>query len=334
MSLASGRMVVEALIQQGYDVGALTIGRDGAWALSAGAALPASDPHPQDDLPMTATPRETLAGLQNLADADVVFLALHGRFGEDGTLQGMLETVGLPYTGSGPLASALSMHKEKAKELLYLHGLQVPHGMVVRTEDIRNALESTVAEILDRIGLPVVVKPNQGGSSLGAGVAENAAELGAVLQDAARHDADVLVEERLVGTEVTCAVVERLDGTPEAFPLIEIIPHRNTFFDFQSKYESGGADEIVPARVSAEDARLCQEAAVRAHEALGCEGFSRTDIFLTERGPVLLEVNTIPGMTPNSLLPKAAAAHGIPFPALMDRLVQLAVRRHERHRRL
>jgi D-alanine-D-alanine ligase len=331
VSVASGRMVADAL-RSGYEVAALVIGRDGRWALKAPEDVPALAPRPQDTSLAPAETRQTIAGIQHLVDADVVFLALHGRFGEDGTLQGLLETIGLPYTGSGPLASALAMHKAKAKQLFVLHGLQVPRGILVTADQLRGDLDGVVRRALDQVGLPAVVKPNQGGSSLGAGLARGADELRAALVEAAWQDASVLVEEQLAGTEITCAVVETLDGVPEPLPLIEIVPHRGVFFDFASKYDSGGADEIVPARVSPEETRLLQETAVRAHQALGCEGFSRTDMFLTDRGPVVLEVNTIPGMTPNSLLPKAAAAAGIPFPDLVDRLVKLAQARHVRHR--
>jgi D-alanine-D-alanine ligase len=330
VSMASGRMVVQALDAARYDVTALVIGRDGQWSLIPAAAVPALDPKPQTESIRAPVPRDVIRGVSHLAEADVVFIALHGQFGEDGTLQGLLETVGVPYTGSGPLASALAMHKQKAKELFHLHGLDVPRGLIVRTDDLREGWTATVRRVLDTVGLPAVVKPNRGGSSLGASLAESPEELEEALRVAAARDTEVLVEERLDGVEVTCAVVEELDGTPAPLPLIEIVPHRGRFFDFRSKYESGGADEIVPARLSDEATRRCQDVAVRAHRALGCEGFSRTDMFLTARGPVVLEVNTIPGMTPNSLLPKAARAAGRDFPTLMSHLVDLALARHAR----
>lgn len=334
VSLASGRMVVEALVQAQYEVAAVVIERSGRWQLAAPQELKALAPTPQDTTAVMSRTEDTLAGIGHLAGADAVFLAFHGTFGEDGTLQGMLETLGIPYTGSGPLASALAMHKAKAKELLALHGLQVPQGREVLVSHLREDLDGVAQRLLQEVGIPAVVKPNRGGSSLGASIVESPEELRTALIGAARQDASVLVEERLVGTEVTCAVLERLeDGEPEALPLIEIVPHHGRFFDFQSKYDNGGADEIVPARVLPEVARQCQAAAIVAHRALGCEGFSRTDMFWTNRGPVVLELNTIPGMTPNSLLPKAARAAGIPFSDLMDRLVQLGLRRGERHRR-
>ena len=334
VSLASGRMVAQALSADAYDVQALVIGRDGRWQLVAPEALALQEPHPVEGAMSPVDTDRTLQGLWNLRDADVVFLAFHGRFGEDGTLQGMLETLGIPYTGSGPLASALAMHKQKAKEMLALYGLHVPRGLVLAAEELRRDLDAASARVLAEIPLPAVVKPNQGGSSLGIGLARTPEELRAALRAAGRQDAQVLVEERIVGQELTCPVLETWEGRPEALPVIEIIPHRDAFFDFRSKYETGGADEIVPARIPDEVRDACQAAALQAHLALGCEGFSRTDMIWTDRGPVVLEVNTIPGMTPNSLLPRSAKAYGLSFPELVDRLVQLAQVRWERRRRL
>lgn len=330
VSLASGRMVVQALNPDAYDVHALIIERSGAWILTRPEDLKALDPKPQNRTAVSFRTRDSLAGIGYLDEIDVVFLALHGTFGEDGTLQGMMETLGIPYTGSGPLASALAMHKQKAKQLLALRGLSVPSGIILTAHDVRHDLAGCVVTALDAVGLPAVVKPNKGGSSLGASLAENADELGQALLAAAQQDSNILIEEKLEGTEVTCAILEGVDGHAEALPLVEIKPRHGEFFDFQSKYETGGSDEIVPARIPPEATRQCQEAAVTAHRELGCEAFSRVDMFWTNRGPVVLEVNTIPGMTPNSLLPKAAKAAGILFPDLITRLVELAVVRHQR----
>jgi D-alanine-D-alanine ligase len=159
-------------------------------------------------------------------------------------------------------------------------------------------------------------------------------ELQSALADAARQDGAVLVEERLVGREFTCPVLETTGGKAEALPVIEIVPHRGPFFDFRSKYETGGADEMVPAPIPDAMREACQAVAIAAHRALGCEGFSRTDMIWVDDGPVALEVNTIPGMTPNSLLPRSARAAGIAFADLVDHLVQLALARHQKRRGL
>ncbi len=334
VSLASGRMVADALPRDRYQVAALVIGRDGRWALTPPEELAALEPHPVEGALVPVHPSETLAGMQELGHADVVFLAFHGKFGEDGTLQGMLETLGIPYTGSGPLASALAMHKDKAKDVFRMNGLLVPEGQVVTVDQVRADLAGTVTRLLAVVGLPAVVKPNQGGSSLGVSLVETGEQLEAALMAAARQDAYVLVEEKVEGVELTCPILETEGGLPQALPVIEIVPHRGAFFDFASKYENGGADEIVPARISDAVKDACQQAALTAHRAFGCAGFSRTDMIWTQRGPVVLEINTIPGMTPNSLLPRSARAAGIEFSALVDRLVRLALTRAERERKL
>jgi D-alanine-D-alanine ligase len=245
------------------------------------------------------------AGVQQLVDFDLAFLALHGRFGEDGTIQGLLEALGMPYSGSRPLASALAMDKRRAKQWFGLHGLPVAH-------EYRSAAEIRA--------YPVVVKPNTGGSSVGVHLVRTVEELEEALQEAGP---EVLIEECVAGREVTCAVLQQVDGNLEALPVVEIIPRRGPFFDFASKYEDGGADEICPAPLDPAEASAIQELAIRAHQALGCRHFSRTDMILTAQGPVILETNTIPGMTPNSLLPKAAQAAGLSFSSLVEHLLRL-----------
>ena len=326
VSMASGAQVFNALkTSSEFEVQAIVVDREGKWSLSQSAPEVLPKPGKAQDRPM---PREeAIRGISLLSQADAVFLAFHGPFGEDGTLQGMLESLSVPYTGSGPLASALAMNKAKAKELFRYHGLTTPQDLSLTSKAIQASISNAVEAIEANLNYPVVVKPNLGGSSLGVSLANDAEQLRGALEWATRFDADILVEERIVGRELTCAVLEELDGSVRALPVIEIVPHRGDFFDFASKYEDGGSDEICPADLTADEARMVQEAAVKAHTALSCRGFSRTDLFLTDTGPVVLETNTIPGMTPNSLLPKAARAAGIPFPDLMAQLVALGMRR-------
>ncbi len=324
VSMASGSQVFRALQETGqFEVQAITISREGQWSLASEAPPVLPKPGEASNKPMPRA--EAIRGVRLLEDADVVFLAFHGPFGEDGTLQGLLQSLSVPYTGSGPLASALAMNKDKAKELYRYHGLATPRGLALTARAIQASLLNAVQAVESNLTYPMVVKPNLGGSSLGVSLADNTEELSSALDWASRFDADVLVEEKLSGRELTCAVLEELDGGLRALPVIEIVPHRGKFFDFASKYEDGGSDEICPADLTEEDSRRVQDAAVRAHQALGCRGFSRTDIFLTANGPVVLETNTIPGMTPNSLLPKAAKAAGIAFPDLIRHLVEVAL---------
>ncbi|HZP95871.1 MAG TPA: D-alanine--D-alanine ligase [Candidatus Limnocylindria bacterium] len=255
---------------------------------------------------------------------DVVLIALHGTWGEDGRIQGLLDTLGIPYTGSGVLASALAMDKVMAKTVLAAAGLDVPRGAVA------TAAAGAELERARAVGLPAFVKPVAGGSSVGAAIVRTPAELAPAIAEALRHDERALVEEYLSGRELTVAVIG--NDMPTPLPVIEIVTKR-AFFDYKAKYDSGESEEIVPARIPDAVARRAQALAVQAHHALGCRGMSRTDFVWTGDRMVALEVNTIPGMTANSLLPKAARAAGIPFADLVTRLVEWALEDARRRRR-
>jgi D-alanine-D-alanine ligase len=333
VSLASGRMVAQAMAGAGYSVEALVVERSGQWRRLPPERLEVQALRPYDLAEPDDARMAVAESVREAVAADVVFIALHGTFGEDGTVQGMLETLGMPYTGSGPLASALAMHKHKAKELFTLYGLSVPRGIRLDALAVRSDPAAAAARVVEAVGLPAIVKPDRGGSSVGAALATDEAALEAALVAASRLDEAVLVEERIVGREVTCAILEDPSGEPRTLPLVEIVPRGQAFFDFESKYDTErGAEEIVPARLDPEATAACQEAALTAHRALGCEGFSRVDMFWTEAGPVVLELNTIPGLTPGSLLPKAARAAGIGLDEVCRRLVDAAMRRADRRR--
>jgi len=249
---------------------------------------------------------------------DVVFICLHGRFGEDGTVQGLLELLGLRYVGSGVLASALAMDKVMSKHVFVAEGLLTPPSVVVRASGPVD-LDAIVATL----GEKLVVKPVSEGSSVGMSIVHEASELPAALERAFAHDAVVLVERFVAGVEVTVGVVG--NDEPVALPTLEIVPEHE-FYDYESKYVPGMSRHIIPARVPAEIADECQRVALDVHRALGCRGISRSDTIVTDAGEVyLLEVNTIPGMTSTSLVPDAARAAGIEFPALCQRLVDLAL---------
>lgn len=252
------------------------------------------------------------------SDADVCFVALHGRFGEDGTVQGLLELLGIPYVGSSVLASALAMDKVVSKQLFAYAGLPSPEFVALRA-----GRPLDVAEITRELGEKVVVKPANEGSAIGVTVVHSAEELSAGIETAFRYDDSVLVERFVEGTEVTVGVL----GTSEPFvlPTLEVVPEHE-FYDYESKYVPGMSRHIIPARVS-EAARLeCQRVSLEAHVLLGCRGMSRADTIVTADERVyLLEVNTIPGMTKTSLLPDAARAAGIEFPDLCARLVRWAL---------
>lgn len=250
---------------------------------------------------------------------DVAFILLHGRFGEDGTVQGFLDLLGIPYQGAGVLGSAMAMDKHVAKSLYRLHGLPVADWDLVQPGD-----DLDYEEVAGRLGLPLVVKPVREGSSLGMSIAHTVQELEAGVDLAFRHDSRVMVEAFVRGREITSGVI----GNEElsALPLVEIIPGKEfAFFDYTAKYQPGASTEICPAPVSDDVTRQIQEYGLAAHRALELRGYSRTDMIMAEDGAIyLLETNTIPGMTPTSLLPQAAAAYGLDFSALLERLLELA----------
>lgn len=265
-------------------------------------------------------PATDLARIANdAATIDVAFLLLHGVNGEDGTIQGFLDLLGIPYQGAGVLGSALAMDKNLAKTMYRLNGLPVAPWIMVAPHDLRDT-----GRILAEVGLPCVVKPVRQGSSIGMSIVREPGKLPEALRLALRHDSEVMVEQYIKGRELTAGVLG--NDHPEALPLIEIIPDtRYEFFDYEAKYQPGASREICPAEVSDAVRHKAQDYAVLAHRCLQLRGYSRTDMILAGDELYLLETNTIPGMTPTSLLPQAAAAVGYPFSALLDRLIGLAL---------
>lgn len=250
--------------------------------------------------------------------ADVAFICLHGRFGEDGTIQGLLELLDMPYVGSGVLASALAINKVMSKHFYANAGLATPPYAVLHRGEPYD-LDGIVSEL----GGKTVVKPANEGSSVGMTIVHDPRELEGAIEKAFRFDPLVLVERFVAGTEVTIAVLG--NHAPTALPTIEVVAEHE-FYDYDSKYVPGMSTHIIPARVPLDAREECERLAVAAHVALGCAGMSRSDTIVTPEGEVfLLETNTIPGMTSTSLLPDAAAAAGIAFPELCARLVGLAL---------
>lgn len=255
------------------------------------------------------------------ANIDAAFILLHGVHGEDGTIQGFLDLLGIPYQGAGVLGSALAMDKNLAKIMYRLAGLPVAPWVMVEPGDLRDS-----GRIESAVGLPCVVKPVRQGSSIGMSIVRTRDQLPAALELALRHDGEVMVEAFLKGRELTAGVLGNSELT--ALPLIEIIPDsRYDFFNYEAKYQPGATREVCPAPVSETVRARAQDYAVRAHRSLQLRGYSRTDMILVGEELYLLETNTIPGMTPTSLLPQAAAEAGLPFAALLDRLIELALER-------
>ena len=315
VALASAVQVVAALRARGHEVAVVDTARGyipEAEEASALAGTVGTEPPPLADL--RALERGVLlSGLGNIPvvrKADVLFLALHGGRGEDGTIQGLLEVIGVPYTGSGRLGSAMAMDKDVSKRLFRFAGVPTADWIMS---------PFTAADVARRLGWPVVVKPSKEGSTVGLSVVKHERDLEAAVALARRYDDEVMVERFVPGRELTVGVLEGRALAPG-----EIIP-RHEIFDYECKYTPGMSDEIFPADLPAAVAAECARLALLAHHALKLGGYSRVDFRLTPSGEIFcLEVNTLPGMTATSLLPQAARAVGIDFPELCDRICRIA----------
>ncbi|MEO3792544.1 D-alanine--D-alanine ligase family protein [Nonomuraea sp. B10E15] len=341
VSLMGAGSVLEAIDRSKYEVIPIGIAQDGRWVLatsdqrfaiesgelpvvdgagaalalpSGGNALVAYDP---GSIPV------------ELGSVDVVFPVMHGPFAEDGTIQGLLEMAGVRYVGSGVLASAVGMDKAHMKTVMAAAGLPVGRHVVVRDRDWRLDRERVVKEA-EALGFPVFVKPARAGSSQGISKASDRSQLEAAVEAARQHDPKVLIEAAIAGREIECAVLESPGDEPAAasIPGEVRVEGGQEFFDFEAKYYPDQMSLTVPADIPAETAEELRAMAVRAFEALDCEGLARADFFYTpEGGLVFNEINTMPGFTSLSVAPQLWAASGLPYPALVDRLIQLALAR-------
>jgi D-alanine-D-alanine ligase len=339
ISCVSAGSVLAALDRERYDVLALGITPEGRWVLApddpaqlaiSGRELPAVKDGPAVVLAGDPTVRGLVpldAATELLEGVDVVFPVLHGPYGEDGTIQGLLELAGVPYVGSGVLASAAAMDKAVAKSLLRAGGLAVADAVVIRARQWA-ADPAACAREAQRLSLPVFVKPARGGSSIGISHVTDWSQLAEALEDALRNDPKVLVEQGVAGREVECGVLDGA-GAPETSVPAEIrVVGDYDFYDFEAKYLDSATELIVPADLPDDVARRLREAAAAAFTALDCEGLARVDFFVGDDGALTVnEVNTMPGFTPSSMFPRMWAATGVDYPALVDRLVQSALRR-------
>jgi D-alanine-D-alanine ligase len=298
VSLNSGDQVYEALDKGKYDICRFD---------------------PKTDLPDLASGASRI---------DAALIILHGPLGEDGTIQGMLDLLDIPYQGSGVLGSALAMNKLASKKIYEKAGLRIPPYLVATKGDTVHG-----SHFANPLGLPLVVKPVSGGSSIGMSIVKSVADLPSAMDMAFEEDDSVLVESYLSGTELTCAVIgnDRL----EALPVVEIRPGKDfEFFDFNAKYTAGATTEICPADIPKETTAEIQSIAKTAHTALFCKGYSRTDLILSNGDLFVIETNTIPGMTRTSLLPLSAQAAGIDFSRLLDRLIVLGLEEYTKKTRI
>ena len=343
ISCVSAGSILRNLDPERFEVIAVGITPDGSWVLTDGdpdalaitnRQLPGVSPESGTELALTADPRRagqlvslSPGGAEVLASVDVVFPVLHGPYGEDGTVQGLLELAGVPYVGAGVLASAAGMDKEFTKKLLVAEGLPVGAYDVLRpsqpTPDIG---------LVERLGLPVFVKPARGGSSIGVSRVTSWDELPAAVAHARRHDPKVIVEAAIVGRELECGVLEFPDGTVQASTVGEIRVagvrgREDAFYDFATKYLDDAAELDVPAKVDDDVSDAVRELAIRAFRAIDCQGLARVDFFLTDDGPIINEVNTMPGFTTISMYPRMWAATGMDYQTLVATMVETALAR-------
>ena len=342
ISCVSAGSILRNLDPERFEVVAVGITPGGSWVLTDGRSetlaitdgrLPQVSGESGTELALPADPvrggqlRSLGQGGEILAAVDVVFPVLHGPYGEDGTIQGLLELAGVPYVGAGVLASAAGMDKEFTKKLLVAEGLPIGDHVVLRPR--RDTVE---LEDRERLGLPVFVKPARGGSSIGVSRVTAWDQLPAAIALARRHDPKVIVEAAVAGRELECGVLEFPDGRVEASTVGEIRVagvrgREDAFYDFETKYLDDAAELDVPAKIDDDVADAVRQLAIRAFNAVDCQGLARVDFFLTDSGPVVNEINTMPGFTTISMYPRMWAASGVDYPTLLATMVETALKR-------
>jgi len=353
VSCASAGLILSVIDPDRYEVLPIGIATDGRWVLTSGdparlaltggtlptvesVATPGTEVMPRTSgrsggggALQVHTPGEVP---RDLGEVDVVLPLLHGTYGEDGTLQGLLEMTGTAYAGAGVFASAAGMDKEYMKLIMAARGLPVGRHVVVRDRDWTSGLpeRKRVLDEIAELGWPVFVKPARGGSSIGITRVAGPAELEEAIEAARVHDLKVIAEAAVAGMEVECAVLEGVDGGPPeaSVPGQVVIDERSVFYDFEAKYLAPGTTMVIPAPIPAAAAQEVRRLSCLAFEAISCEGLARVDFFYTPAGAVVFnEINTMPGMTPASGFPMMWAASGLPLPRLVDRIIQTALRK-------
>jgi D-alanine-D-alanine ligase len=322
VSLASGLRIAEALRTRGHTVRSVdtakgALSEDDERRMIASGVVKQLPPTPEELARMKAeSVADTAARLPRRSDTDVAFLALHGGSGEDGTIQALLDLAGVPYTGSGHLASALAMDKDLSKHMMRAYGVSTADWLMANDPQSMPVVE----QVVNALGLPLIVKPSKQGSTVGLSIVKQPAELVPAIREAFKHDDEVMLEQFIAGRELTVTI---LGGV--ALPVGEIVAKKE-IYDYECKYTPGMAEEIFPAALSAQEAAEVQEQAKRTFSALKLSGCARIDFRMTNAGQFFcLEANTLPGMTATSLVPQAAAAAGIPFSELCERIAVLAI---------
>ena len=332
VSLSTGKQILNSLDKEKYSISSVIVGKDGKWLLSnkknSDTAL-GNDIQNEKSLATVETGRAIDQMKSGENKIDVAFIAMHGKFGEDGIIQGLLESIGMPYTGSGVLASALAMDKVRSSELFLYHGLEVPEFRHYEKNVWGEKIDELSERISNEFGIPCVIKPADSGSSVGVAVVKKIEDLKNAIELAFSKSSTVIAQDFISGREVTCGVLDfgEEKGTQALVPT-EIIPKNSEFFDYKAKYMPGASNDITPPNMEKDIIEKIQAIALKAHTILGCSGMSRTDMIVSDDDIYVLETNTIPGMTPTSLLPQEAQALGISFSELLDKIIESALRRN------
>lgn len=327
ISLKSGEGVVNNLNPEKYLVCPLVIKKDGTWLCKNEYKTFGKDNiFAVEDYTKECSKTSNVlpAFLSNTETrADIFFPVLHGKGGEDGTLQGMLELYGFLYTGSGVLGSSVALNKKTSKQLYSFYNIDTPEFSSFTKNNWKKSSQTIIQNLKDKFGFPIVCKIPEMGSSFGMGIASTKEEFNALCDTLYKEGDEVLFEKFVKGTELTCGVVESVNGDIMALTPTEIVPNNSSaFFDYSAKYEKGGAKEITPARISSTITNRVKKLAIQSHKALSCSGYSRTDMIVCGDKINVLETNTLPGFTETSLIPQGAAASGISYSELLDKIIE------------
>ena len=328
VSLHTGEQIVAHLNPERYEITPAVIAKNGRWMIGSAQANPelVSKKKSELHLPMIAR----TAALHDAAERgiDAVFIALHGTFGEDGTVQGLLDAMKIPYTGSGVRASALGMHKPLSSRIFHDAGFNVPAFRVVRKNELAKNKEKLIRNLVKELSLPLAVKPSDHGSSVGVTIVHQQHKLFPAMREAGNYSPEIMVQKFIAGRELTCGVIER-GSAMVALPPVEIIPKAGAFYDYASKYADRGSEHLIPPPdMDKKTIKMIRDAARHAHRIIGCSGMSRTDFILGNDGTLhILEINTIPGMTATSLLPQSAVSIGINFSQLLDIIINAGLKK-------
>jgi len=334
VSMQSGKAIIRQLNSSRYNIKPIIISKDGKWIIPENFLNGKEAKKFSIETLLKAEPGlrrlNTVHSFHREARTKIhlAILALHGRHGEDGAMQGLLETMGIPYTGSGILGSALSLDKIMAKKIYESKNIPTPEYAEITFSQWKGSRGKLLKILEKKFSFPLVLKIPHGGSSIGVVMVKSSAHLISSLDKMFKSENRLMVEHYLKGREFSCGVFEDLkSGNNFAFPVTEIIPNKARYFDLKSKYDAGGAKEITPAKITASVSRRIQEFALKAHAALSCRVYSRTDFIWDYNYFNILETNTLPGMTPASILPKQAKAYGWSYSKLLDQIVEVSLRK-------